>query len=154
MKKTYLAIVHGRPKEPTGWIEAAIGRHPVERQRMTVARRGRAARTGYRVVASAGPVSLLELNLETGRTHQIRVHLKHLGNPLVGDPVYGEARHRALAAPLAKVLASFPRPALHSWKLALRHPRDEREIAVGAPVPEDLRELWRRATGIDWPAPA
>ena len=152
VRKTYLAIVHGRPREASGWIEAAIGRHPVERQRMAVARRGRAARTGYRVAASAGPVSLLELALETGRTHQIRVHLKHLGHPLVGDPVYGEARHRALAAPVAKVLASFSRPALHSWKLALRHPGDEREIAVRAPVPEDLRELWRRATGADWPA--
>ena len=90
-------------------------------------RDGRPARTGYRTLAAAAGIALLELDLATGRTHQIRVHLKHLGHPLVGDPVYGEARWKGLPrAASRRALRDFPRPALHAWRLAFRAPGDRR----------------------------
>ena len=152
LDKRYLAIVHGAPAIPAGVVDAPIGRHPTVRQRMAVRARGRPARTGWRRIAAAGPVALLELELLTGRTHQIRVHLKHLGHPLVGDPVYGEARWRAASGPARGALARFPRPALHAWRLRLSHPISGAPLALEAPVPEDLKELWREATGTPWPA--
>jgi 23S rRNA pseudouridine1911/1915/1917 synthase len=145
--KTYLAIVHGEPKAARGTIAAAIGRHPQRRREMTVRPSGRPAVTHYRVVDSAAGVAALELDLETGRTHQIRVHLKHLGHPLVGDPVYGEARWRALPRARQGPLRDFPRPALHAWRLALEHPTRGERMSFEAPIPADLRELWRRLSG-------
>ena len=115
---------------------------------MTVRSDGRPARTGYRTLATRAGISLVELDLATGRTHQIRVHLKHLGHPLVGDPLYGEARWKALPKPMQPVLRDFPRPALHAWRLGF----EGREFA--APVPDDLRELWEKATGVSWPTAA
>jgi len=149
--KRYLAIVWGAPARARGEIEAPVGRHPRERKRMAVVASGRPARTGWRVLAAAGPVALVELRLWTGRTHQIRVHLRHLGHPLVGDPVYGEARWRNLRGPAAAALASFPRPALHAWRLAFEHPADERPLRLEAAVPADLVDLWRAATGLVLP---
>jgi 23S rRNA pseudouridine1911/1915/1917 synthase len=149
--KHYLAVVWGRPRQRFGAVDAPIGRHPVDRQRMAVRPRGRPALTRWRTLASTGPVSLLEVELATGRTHQIRVHLKHLGHPLVGDPVYGEPRHRGLRGGARLALESFPRPALHAWRIALPHPAHGRRVAFAAPVPDDLRELWRDATGASFP---
>ena len=107
VEKIYLALVAGKLSKEAGVIEEKIGRHPVHRQRMSVASaRGRPAKTDYRVVCSGDQASLVECRLYSGRTHQIRVHLHHLGNPVLGDKVY--------AAQLAK---NFPRHMLHAWKL-------------------------------------
>jgi 23S rRNA pseudouridine1911/1915/1917 synthase len=117
---------------------------------MAVVSRGRPALTHYRTVAAAAGISLLEMDLATGRTHQIRVHLKHIGHPLVGDPVYGEARWKGLPRPVQAPLRDFPRPALHAWRIAFRHPATDELLRFEAPVPEDLRELWERVTGRSW----
>jgi len=145
--KRYLALVWGHPRGTEGRIDQPIGRHPVDRKRMAVRPRGRAAATGWRHLADAGPVSALELALWTGRTHQIRVHVRSIGHPLVGDPVYGEARHRALRGPTAEALESFPRPALHAWSIAFAHPVGGALLRFEAPIPGDLVDLWRRCGG-------
>jgi 23S rRNA pseudouridine1911/1915/1917 synthase len=145
--KRYLAIVWGDPKGAAGVIEAPIGRHPRERQRMAVVAAGRPARTGWRRLAGRGPIALVEFTLHTGRTHQIRVHARHFGHPLVGDPVYGEARWRGLPAARARPLAAFGRPALHAWRIGFAHPATGERLEVEAPVPDDLADLWRAVTG-------
>ncbi|HSS77456.1 MAG TPA: RluA family pseudouridine synthase [Thermoanaerobaculia bacterium] len=152
VSKRYLGIAYGSPSPTTGTIEAAIGRHPQKRMEMAVRTSGRPSRTGYKTIAAKAGISLLEMDLATGRTHQIRVHLKHIGHPLVGDPVYGEARWKALPRPIQPVLRDFPRPALHAWRLALKHPDTGEPLSFEAPVPEDLRELWRAVTGEALPA--
>lgn len=126
-QKTYLAIVRGRPRATAGAITGALARHPVHRQRMTVSHRpgARPAETAWRVLSSTGNLSLLECRPKTGRTHQIRVHLKHLGHPIAGDRVYGGG-------------ADFPRQLLHAWKIAVRHPADGRPLEFAAPVPPDF----------------
>lgn len=149
--KHYLAIAYGAPSPPAGRIDQPIGRHPTRRKEMTVRSDGRPARTGYRTLAAASGLCVLELNLETGRTHQIRVHLKALGHPLVGDPVYGEARWKGLPRPLQPPLRDFPRPALHAWRLAFAHPATGESLAFEAPVPADLTALWDKVTGRPWP---
>ena len=147
VEKSYLAIIYGEPAPSTGMIDAPIGRHPVRRKEMTVRPDGRPARTGYRTLAAAAGIALVDLDLRTGRTHQIRVHLKHLGHPLVGDPVYGEARWKGLPRPVQAPLRDFPRPALHAWKLGFRHPGTGELLQFEAAVPEDLRGLWSAVTG-------
>jgi 23S rRNA pseudouridine1911/1915/1917 synthase len=130
VEKIYLALVAGKLPKATGVIEAKIGRHPVHRQRMrATALRGRAARTEYRVVRSSERASLIECRLHSGRTHQIRVHLHHLGHSVLGDKVY--------APPLAK---DFPRQMLHAWKLGFRHPRTQEWKSFEAPLPADFNE--------------
>lgn len=149
VEKRYLAIVHGTPKVPQGTIEAPIGRHAVERKRMTVRTDGRPATTRYRTIATAAGLALLELELLTGRTHQIRVHLKHLRHPIVGDSTYGEARHRELPASVGRRVGDFPRPALHSWRLAFEHPRLHTPVRFEAPLADDMRGLWLAVAGAD-----
>jgi 23S rRNA pseudouridine1911/1915/1917 synthase len=149
--KRYLALVHGAPKIAAGTIDAPIGRHPVNRQEMAVVPRGRPARTDYKTLATAGGLALLTFHLHTGRTHQIRVHAKHLGHPLVGDPVYGEARWKTLEKTRQGVVRDFPRPALHAWRIGFAHPKTGAPLSFEAPVPEDLRALWQAATGTPWP---
>src|SRR6266487_3582112 len=128
VEKIYLAIVAGKLRKAAGVIEEKIGRHPVHRQRMSVASaRGRSAKTDYRVVCSGDQASLVECRLYSGRTHQIRVHLHHLGHPVLGDKVY--------AAHLAK---NFPRHMLHAWKLGFRHPRSGESKSFEAPLPDDF----------------
>jgi 23S rRNA pseudouridine1911/1915/1917 synthase len=128
VEKIYLAIVAGKLRKGAGVIEEKIGRHPVHRQRMSVASaRGRPAKTDYRVVCSGDQASLVECQLCSGRTHQIRVHLHHLGHPVLGDKVY--------AAHLAK---NFPRHMLHAWKLGFRHPRSGESKSFEAPLPDDF----------------
>ena len=152
--KSYLAIAYGALSPADGLIDAPIGRHAERRTEMTVRRDGRTARTAYSTLAAASGLSLVELDLLTGRTHQIRVHLKHAGHPLVGDPAYGEARWKALPRPLHAVLRDFPRPALHAWRLRFAHPADGRPLAFEAPVPEDFRELWESVAGGRLPLPS
>ena len=162
VKKLYLAIVYGRPDAPSGEIDAAIARDPKDRKRMAVVpSRGRrpatsgarAALTLYRTVASDAGLTLLELDLRTGRTHQIRVHLKSRGWPIVGDPVYGEARWRSFPADRRPALRDFPRPALHAWRLTLPHPASGESLTFEAPAPADLRQLWLDASGRSFPGP-
>ena len=128
VEKIYLALVAGKLRKDAGVIEEKIGRHPVHRQRMSVdSTRGRPAKTDYRVVCSGDQASLVECRLYSGRTHQIRVHLHHLGHPVLGDKVY--------AAHLAK---NFPRHMLHAWKLGFRDPRSGDSKSFEAPLPDDF----------------
>lgn len=153
VEKKYLAIVYGSPLPRAGMVDAPIGRHALRRKEMTVRANGRPARTGYRTLALAAGLALVELDLLTGRTHQIRVHMKHAGHPLIGDPVYGEARWKALPRPLQAAVRDFPRPALHAWKLAFRHPVSGEMLRFEAAVPEDLRGVWEKVAGVAWPLP-
>ena len=125
--KLYLALVAGILRDTSGTIEAPIARHAVHRQRMSVEpRRGRIAKTEYRVLRAGKECSLVECKLHTGRTHQIRVHLHYLGHPILGDKVYG-AR-----------LKDLPRQMLHAWKLEFVHPRTKERKLFEAPVPQDF----------------
>jgi 23S rRNA pseudouridine1911/1915/1917 synthase len=130
VEKIYLAVVAGKLRKPIGVIEEKIGRHPVHRQRMSVAsKRGRPAKTEYRVIRSSDQGSLVECRLHSGRTHQIRVHLHHVGHPVLGDKLY--------APRFAK---GFPRQMLHAWKLGFRHPRTGDWKIFEAPLPEDFNQ--------------
>jgi len=130
VEKIYLALVAGIAHKQTGIIEEKIRRHPVHRQRMSVSSsRGRAARTEYRVLCSTERESLVECRLHSGRTHQIRVHLQHLGHPVLGDKTY--------ASRFAK---NFPRQMLHAWKLGFPHPRTGEWKNFEAPVPDDFKQ--------------
>ncbi|MEO6872735.1 MAG: RluA family pseudouridine synthase [Chthoniobacterales bacterium] len=127
--KIYLTLVTGNFRRSHGTIDASIGRHPIHRKKMAVnPERGRTARTDYRVLNTSGGVSLVECTLHSGRTHQIRVHLHHLGHPVLGDGLYG--RNRQMAA---------PRQMLHSWKLGFTHPRTGERQLFEVPIPEDFR---------------
>ncbi|NIA01591.1 MAG: RluA family pseudouridine synthase [Bacteroidia bacterium] len=151
VRKLYLAMVFGRPKETRGEIELPIGRHPSRRKEMTVRPGGRPARTDYELLSSENGISLLEVDLATGRTHQIRVHLKALGHPLIGDPIYGEARWKGLAREVRRPLQDFSRPALHAWRLQLAHPVSGQPLRFEAPIPTDLKGLWQDVTGRELP---
>jgi len=151
VEKRYLAVVWGHPREASGRIEVPIGRHPVARKKMSIRRGGRPAITDWRRIAVGGAVALVEMRIETGRTHQIRVHARHWRHPLIGDPLYGEPRHRGLRGDPARALAEFGRSALHAWRLALPHPVTRHRLAVESPVPADLRELWSRAAATPFP---
>jgi 23S rRNA pseudouridine1911/1915/1917 synthase len=128
VEKIYLALVAGKLRKPAGVIEERIGRHPVHRKQMSATTlRGRTAKTEYLTVRSSNRATLVECRLHSGRTHQIRVHLHHLGHPVIGDKVY--------APRLAK---DFPRQMLHAWKLGFRHPRTEEWKSFEAPLPDDF----------------
>lgn len=152
VRKRYLAIVYGAPSEPEGAVTAPIARHPQRRKEMTVLLSGRHAETAYRVLAASAGLAFLELAPVTGRTHQIRVHLKHIGHPIVGDPVYGEARWRGLEKARQKPPRDFERAALHAWRLEFEHPVSAERQRFEAPLPEDMADLWREATGTEVPA--
>ena len=126
-----------------GEIDAAIGRHPTNRLRMAVVASGRPAVTRYRVMERFRAHTRVRVELETGRTHQIRVHFAHRRAPLVGDPLYG-GRPRLPKAPdprLRRTLQSFPRQALHARRLGFRHPTRGEDVAFESPLPDDLRDL-------------
>lgn len=143
VQRTYLAIAAGRVAS-AGRVEAPIGRHPTVRTRMAVTARGKAAVTHYRPLRGGADWTLLECRLETGRTHQIRVHLQSIGHPLLGDETYGP---RVLPADLARRVDGFRRQALHAWRLALRHPVTGAEMAWEAPPPADFAALLARLEG-------
>jgi 23S rRNA pseudouridine1911/1915/1917 synthase len=126
-----------------GKVDAPIDRHPVDRLRMAVRSSGREAVTHYRVIERYRRHTWVRVTLETGRTHQIRLHLSHAGYPLVGDPVYGRrlAIPRGATAELAEALRGFRRQALHAAKLRFPHPRDGRMVEVESKLPADLRAL-------------
>jgi 23S rRNA pseudouridine1911/1915/1917 synthase len=126
-----------------GTIDEPIGRHRTQRVRMTVRRDGRPAVTHYRVLRRFRAHTEVSVELETGRTHQIRVHLSHAGFPLIGDRLYGGRRRipAGCSPALAAELAAFPRQALHAARLALKHPVDGREMHWEAPLPADMHRL-------------
>ncbi len=128
--RTYLVIVRGTLRRDAGTISAPVGRHPVRRTRIAVTARGRAAVTHYAVLERFPDATLVACRLETGRTHQIRVHMTHIGHPIVGDPVYGRA-----PAP------EIRRQALHAARLEFTHPRTGRGVVCTAPLPEDFARL-------------
>ena len=152
--KRYLAVIYGTPKEASGSIEAPIGRHPTRRKEMAVRSTGRPALTLYRTLGATSGISAVEVNLATGRTHQIRVHLKSIGHPLIGDPVYGEARWKGLDKAVQGPLRRFPRPALHAWRLEFAHPVSGETLKIETPLPEDMRLLWEEVTETGFPDPS
>src|SRR5256885_14311429 len=137
VEKIYLALVAGKLRKPAGAIEEKIGRHPVHRKQMSATTlRGRVAKTEYRVVRSSDRATLIECRLHSGRTHQIRVHLHHLGHAVLGDKIY--------APRLAK---DFPRQMLHAWKLGFRHPKTGEWKSFEAPLPHDFATGIKMTTG-------
>lgn len=140
--REYRALAHGQLISG-GTITAAIGRHPAQRTRMSVSARGKTATTHYRVTRKYPFCTDLKLRLETGRTHQIRVHLAHLGHPVIGDPVYGGRKRlpKNVSATLRDALAAFPRQALHSARLELRHPVTDERLEWEAPLAADMADL-------------
>jgi 23S rRNA pseudouridine1911/1915/1917 synthase len=142
-ERTYLAVVRGRVRRTSGTIAAPLGRHPVRRTRIAVVPRGRSAVTHYTVLERFRDATLVACRLETGRTHQIRVHLAHAGHPLIGDPVYGRARAPEIA-----------RQALHAARLEFTHPRTGRRVACTAPLPDDMARLLARLRRESLPHPA
>jgi len=131
MRRVYTALVQGDPPA-SGTIDAPVGRDIRARTRMAVTNRGKPARTSYRVLERFGRAALVECRLETGRTHQIRVHFQHIRHPLVGDTVYRRGTRHGL---------SFPRQALHAAELSLRHPASGEEMTWRSPLPRDFKRL-------------
>ena len=140
VERRYLALVQGRLPAETGTVDAPVGRHPRDRKRMAVVPGGRRAVTSWRVLETFPAVQLAEASLETGRTHQVRVHLASLRHPLVGDRTYGA--DLALAARLG-----VARPFLHAWRLAFAHPADGHRVELTEPLPPDLQAVLDRLRG-------
>ncbi|HEY2345302.1 MAG TPA: 23S rRNA pseudouridine(1911/1915/1917) synthase RluD [Xanthomonadaceae bacterium] len=139
--RQYVAVAMG-PMIAGGTIDAPIGRHPNDRVRMAVVKNGREAVTHYRVRERFRAHTLIECRLETGRTHQIRVHMAHVRHPLVGDPVYSRlANPRGASPELVQMLRDFRRQALHAEKLAFAHPANGETVTVEAPMPADMQAL-------------
>ena len=147
ISRTYCAAVWGLPSPREGVIEGAIGRSSADRKKMAVVRSGgKPAVTRYRLLRGFGAAAaLVECRLETGRTHQIRVHLASIGHPVIGDPLYGRGRtaERARLVPeaLQAPLFAFPRQALHARRLEFRHPASGEIVAFESPLPEDMTAL-------------
>ena len=142
IKREYQAIVSG-VMTAGGSIDQPIGRHPQKRTRMAVSQNGKPAVTHYRIIKKFRAHTHLLVQLETGRTHQIRVHLAYLRHPLVGDPAYGVRRSipRGISKEVSAALQSFPRQALHAHALTLRHPVTQEIIRFTVPLPEDMQFL-------------
>ena len=142
IKRIYQAFTVGKI-ERSGKIEAPIGRHPKNRQKQAIIDSGREAISHYKVIESFGSYSHVEVSLETGRTHQIRVHMNHLGFPLIGDPLYGRRRRFAKNThqKLREIIESFPRQALHAAQLSFIDPATSKEVTFQSNLPSDLVEL-------------
>lgn len=130
VKREYIALVHGRLKHAQGTIDAPIGRDPKDRQRMGVVATGKQAITHFQVLESFADYTLVRLRLETGRTHQIRVHMKYIGHPIVGDPIYGPSKTLAING-----------QALHAQKLGFIHPRTKQYLEFESKPPKELLDL-------------
>ena len=131
-RRTYLAICEGVPQPEEGTIQAPLGPKPGSLMEQMVCPDGQFARTRYRVLGTYGRRALVELELDTGRTHQIRVHMAYMGHPLTGDFLYGREDKRLIG-----------RPALHSWKLSLCHPITGEQLTFASPLPQDMEKLLR-----------
>ncbi|MBD2495930.1 RluA family pseudouridine synthase [Nostoc sp. FACHB-280] len=146
-RREYLGVVYGAPKIESGTIDFPIGRHPQDRKKMAVVpveEGGRTAVTHWQILERLGNYTLIKFQLETGRTHQIRVHSAKIGHPIVGDPVYSSGR---------SVGVNLPGQALHAWRLKLQHPISEDWIEVTAPLPQTfttLLEVLRRRVAVSF----
>nr|WP_295374810.1 RluA family pseudouridine synthase [uncultured Sphingosinicella sp.] len=143
--RRYQAIVTGIPNPPSGTVDAPLGRSSTNRQKMAIVAEGRGKRavTHFRLLAPLRASALIECRLETGRTHQVRVHMTSLGHPLLGDPVYGRGKitHRELLNQL-----DFKRQALHAASLGFKHPVTNAELSFESALPSDMQELFRALT--------
>jgi 23S rRNA pseudouridine1911/1915/1917 synthase len=149
VQKTYLALMYGEMSAETGVISLPIGRHPIDRKRMsTISRKGREAESHWRVRKRFGGVTLVEWNLKTGRTHQIRVHCAAINHPIVGDPVYCPRRllknitkhFPSISPDIADVVQSAKRQMLHAWRLGFFHPKSTEFVSFEAPIPSDMAD--------------
>jgi 23S rRNA pseudouridine1911/1915/1917 synthase len=142
IRKSYTALVYGRFHERKGEIDRPLGRHPKERKKMAVVPGGKASLTRWVVLEELPRTSLLDVDLVTGRTHQIRVHFAAVGHPVVGDQQYGHPLWKGIPdRRLRNLLGSFPRQALHARRLELVHPRTGEPLVVEAPLPADIVAL-------------
>jgi 23S rRNA pseudouridine1911/1915/1917 synthase len=150
LERGYMALVWGAPARPQGTVDAPLGRSTRNREKIEIKRTGgREAITHYRVEETYGPhdrpvAALVECRLETGRTHQIRVHLASLGHPVIGDKAYGAGfatKTALLAEPARSIAAAFPRQALHAFLLGFEHPATGEEMRFESPLPADMEEL-------------
>ncbi len=145
--RSYRALVWGVPMPPSGRIEGNIGRHPKDRKKMAVVAppRGKSAATRYRLLQRFGDAaSLVECKLETGRTHQIRVHLTHIRHPIIGDPVYGRrtpARKNALSEDAARLIGALNRQALHAALIGFEHPRTGERLKFDSELPNVMKRI-------------
>lgn len=142
MHREYVTIVSG-VMTAGGTIDQPIGRHPKHRTRMAIVKNGRTAITHYRIIRKYRHHSQLQVNLETGRTHQIRVHMTWYHHPIIGDPVYGAKKQlvKGMDSNLANIVTAFPRQALHARAIQLLHPHSDELMTWEAPIPEDITEL-------------
>ena len=143
IQRIYQALVVGRPPNEQGTIDLPLARHRDNRLLRTVAEHGKRAVTHWRLMQRLGPFSLLQARLETGRTHQIRVHLAHQGMPVLGDPLYGKARHRGLKLhpELMERLEQLDRQALHACELGFNHPATDAPLHFASPYPPDMQAI-------------
>lgn len=146
VQREYLALVHGELTR-AGKVDAPIGRHPTQRVKMAVVENGKAAVTHYEIEKKFPSCTLLRCRLETGRTHQIRVHLARIGHPLVGDSVYLKGPQKCVPQ-LRALLAGFPRQALHATRLALEHPVSGEWMEWHVPLPRDMQQLLKEIQAI------
>jgi len=145
--KKYLAVVYGDFSEDSGVITFPIGRHPSDRKKMSIhSRKTRVAETHWKVRERFDGLTLLEITMKTGRTHQIRVHCTAMQHPIVGDPVYGRKRtalKMRLLSDNGERIKKISRQMLHAWQLSIKHPMTDQQISFEAPLPEDMVELIR-----------
>lgn len=145
LKRSYYAVIHGAFKEDSGIIETQIGRHRTDRKKMWInPKHGRTAITEFEVVSRYPGFALCRLSLQTGRTHQIRVHLAYKGHPVVGDSIYGGKKKQRFKG-VDRLLIG--RQALHAYKLGFLHPRDGKYLELESPLPEDMVELLGKIGG-------
>ena len=140
-EKTYHALVQGHPDPLTGTIEAPIGRHPSAGWRFAVTTDGKHSVTHYETIEAFREATLLKIHLETGRTHQIRVHMREANHPLAADPVYGNLRHPCSDAVKEAIKALGARQALHAYRLSFVHPKTGETVSFEAPMPDDMYHL-------------
>ena len=142
MSRIYEAVAAGEIRR-RGTVDEPIARHPRDRKRMAVVAGGKHAVSHYRVLQAFAGFTHIEVSLQTGRTHQIRVHMAHLGHPLVGDVTYGRKPRsvKGMSPELVAAIKAFPRQALHARYLSLQHPADQRDMRFEAPLPQDFQGL-------------
>ncbi len=144
VEKVYIAIVSGKFEKMEGMIDSDIGRHPVERKRMsTRTKKGRKALTMWKVLEEFQNFTLLEIHPKTGRTHQIRVHLSSIGHPLLGDPLYGKKKNYLITddSKLKNLIIKMGRQALHSHSLEFNHPETGERVRFYSPIPQEMKEV-------------